>query len=280
MNDYIYYNGKYSPYQNAAIPLTDRSIYFGDGCYEVMLMGRGVPYQFDKHFERLNINCKRLMIPFSLTKRELLSVIYRLSDLSCVQTAVIYIQVSRNGDRRNHEISERHTGCNLLVTLNDYTIPKQRELKAITVSDKRHTLCDIKSLNLLYSVISLNEAMRRGCDCAIFIKNGIVTEESRSNLFIYKDNRLVTHPLDECILPGITRSNIIHLSDKLGIKVSERNFGEQEMLCADEIFISSTTKFVFRICEINGISCGMKNDEIFHDIYNNLTRDFLHNSIN
>ncbi len=278
MNEYAYYNGSYSLTNNTFIPISDRSIYFGDGCYDVVLLNNGIPYQLDLHFNRLKANCKRLDIRFSLTERELLSIVHRLSDLSCLPTAVIYIQVSRAGEKRNHEIKPEYQS-NLLITISKYHIPQQRSLRAITLPDERHTLCDIKSLNLLYSVLSLHRANEQNCDCALFVREGYVTEESRSNIFIFKNGELITRPLDNCILPGITRSNVIELAKSIGVTVSERLFSESELMSADEIFVSSTTKFIFRISEINGICCGMKADLLFEELYKGLIIDFLNNSI-
>lgn len=275
MNEYAYFNGSFSLLKSTAVPLTDRSIYFGDGCYDVLLLKDGMPYQLELHLERLLKNCRRLKIPFSMTAREILSVIHRLSDLCCIPTGVIYIQVNRNGEKRKHEICEGYN-ANVLVTLSKYEIPRQHPLTAITVPDKRHEICDVKSLNLLYSVLSLQEANARGCDCAIFVRNGYITEEARSNVFIYRNNELITRPLDEYILPGITRRNVINVAQELGVRVTERRFDEDEMLNSDEVFVCSTTKFIQRISHVNGLPCGMKNGVIYFRIYENIVNNFIH----
>ena len=143
MKDYAYYNGIFSPFEKTSIPLSDRSIYFGDGCYDVILLHNGTPYQFVEHFSRLLCNCNRLFLSLDLNQRQLLSIIHRLSDLSSISSGVIYVQISRNGGKRKHEISV-DSRSNVLITLTKYSLSDRSPLKAITVEDKIHNLCDIK----------------------------------------------------------------------------------------------------------------------------------------
>ena len=274
MSEFVFYNGKFMPYSEAKIPLSDRALYFGDGCYEVMLYKGGCVYQIDEHFERLTTNCRRLFLPFTVDKRELLSIIHKLSDISCIPDAVLYIQVTRGGGKRNHE-TDPEGGANLLVTISEYRIPEKQTLKAITVEDRRHSMCNVKTLNLLCSVLALREANEAGCDCAILVKDGFVTEESRSNVFILRDGILMTRPLDSYVLPGIMRSNIISVAGVLGIPLCEKCFTSEDLLKADEVFISSTTKFLMRITEIDGIPCGGKNEHILNRIYGKLVSKFI-----
>ena len=274
MTNYAYFNGEFGRFDEVKIPLSDRSIYFGDGCYDVLLVRGGRVYQFAEHYGRLVGNCAALKIPFSFDARRMLSIIHRLCDLSCLSDAVVYIQVSRNGGKRQHEFDG---GCvaNLLVTVGDFMLCEPSVLSAITVEDRRHHICNIKTVNLLCSVLALREANEAGCECAIFLHDGIVTEESRSNVFIFKNGRLVTHATDNKILPGIMRSNVISLARQIGIPVDEREFGIDELYGADEVFVSSTTKFLRRVGRIDGVCRGMMRNDIFEMLYGGLMDDFL-----
>jgi D-alanine transaminase len=187
---------------------------------------------------------------------------------------VIYIQISRRGGRRRHEIEEKY-GADVLVTVSGFELGDPIDLSAITVEDRRHLMCDIKTVNLLCSVLALAEANEVGCDCAIFLRDGVVTEESRSNVFILDDGKLITHPTDRKILPGIMRANLIALADRLGMAVEEREFGADELYSADEVFVSSTTKFLRRIKSIDGQKCKMAENEIYRQLYRGLVDDFL-----
>ena len=274
MSDFVYLNGEFKRFSDAAIPLGDRAIYFGDGCYDVLLVRHGRVYQFEEHFTRLAGNCKRLMIPFNYDGRRMMSIIYRLCDISCINDAVVYIQIGRRGGKRRHEIEEEY-GADVLVTVSDFTLGEPTPLSAITVEDRRHLLCDIKTVNLLCSVLALREANEAGCECAIFLRDGVVTEESRSNVFILEGGRLITHPTDRKILPGIMRANLIRLAGGLGMTVEEREFGLDELYSADEVLVSSTTKFLRRIKTIDGRRCKMSENEICGRLYGGLVQDFL-----
>ena len=274
MSDFVYFNGQYGRFCEVKIPLSDRGIYFGDGCYDVLLVRGGRVYQFEEHFGRLVGNCDALKIPFSYDGRRMLSIIHRLCDLSCLHDAVVYIQVSRNGGKRRHETDDEY-GSNILVTVSDFRLCEPTVLSAITVEDRRHLLCNIKTVNLLCSVLALREANAVGCECAIFLRDGIVTEESRANVFIFKNDRLVTHPADSKILPGIMRANVIALAGRVGIPVEEREFGTDELYSADEVLVSSTTKFLRRVGRIDGVCRGMMRNDVFEMLYGGLVSDFL-----
>ena len=274
MTNYAYFNGEFGRFDEVKIPLSDRSIYFGDGCYDVLLVRGGRVYQFAEHYGRLVGNCAALKIPFFFDARRMLSIIHRLCDLSCLHDAVVYIQVSRNGGKRRHETDDEY-GSNILVTVSDFRLCEPSVLSAITVEDRRHLLCNIKTVNLLCSVLALREANAVGCECAIFLRDGIVTEESRANVFIFKNDRLVTHPADSKILPGIMRANVIALASRVGIPVVEREFGTDELYSADEVLVSSTTKFLRRVGRIDGVCRGMMRNDIFDVLYGGLVSYFL-----
>src|SRR5699024_9317164 len=112
-----------------------------------------------------------------------------------------------------------------------YTSTRERPVKLVNngmkaqlTEDIRWLRCDIKSLNLLPNVMAKETALKSGYDEAIFIRDGIVTEGSSSNVFIVKNKEIITHPANNFILNGITRRNVIKFANKLKIKVSELPF--------------------------------------------------------
>lgn len=275
MASYAYYNGKYDLHERLSVPLSDRALYFGDGVYDVMLVRHGKVYQAEAHFDRLSLNCGALELPFSTSLREVLSVIHRLCDLSNIIDGVAYIQVSRYSERRAHEFDSR-SECNLLITVTEYSGHGERSASAITLPDRRYGMCNLKTLNLLPSVIALAEAKRQGADCAIFLRDGTVTEEARSNVAIIKGKVLLTHPLDHTVLPGITRANLLRAARELGIAVEERGYSLEEMISADEILVSSTTKFLRRVTKLNGIGTKCADYGLYGALRERLIMDFLH----
>lgn len=273
MQDYAYYNGVFCPYDAMTIPLSDRSIFFGDAVYDVMIGALGVPYQANEHFSRLFKNAKQIGLVDLPDADEMLKIIFSLVELSRADEFIIYIQLSGRGARRGHLRSE--DGVNLLVTITEAAIPSKLEYsRAITLPDERHRLCDIKSTNLLSAVMSVKTAKDSGTDIAIFHRGEDVTECSYANLSMYKDGVLVFHPFDRDILDGITQRNLTRLCEELSVKTEERIIKTNELLQADFVIYTSTTKF-FKIVEsVNGIDLSARNLQVANKLFDALKEDF------
>ncbi len=259
MGALAYYNGVITDYADARISLSDRSVFFGDGVYDVMLAGRVKIYQLDLHLQRLKRNASRIGIDYPQEIEAVIKKMVRLSDLEC---CAVYVQLSRSSAERIHA-PDSDAPTNVLVTIGETSIhPTSKEIEAITFEDIRYKMCDVKSLNLLPSVLASIEAKKRGCDEAIFVRDGIVTEGAKSNLFAVKDGILHTHPTGRHILPGITRQNVIRLAKAAGIEVCEACFGDEELFSADEVFITSTTKLLRKVAKIDGKAVGSGRFEV------------------
>ena len=275
MEGYAYYNGKIGRCDDISIPLTDRLIYFGDGVYDVILGHSGRMFLPDDHIDRLVKSMARLNIIHNLSKKELISLIYKLINISGYKSYLIYISCSRGADERRHSYLDC-TSVNLLITIREFYPQFSGALNLITMDDSRYDYCNIKTVNLIPSVIAATKAEMQGCDEAIFIKDGIITECAHSNIFILKDNNLITHPESSCILSGITRKYLIKIAAECGISIVERGFTQEELFDADEVIVTSTTKFVKEALTINGICVGGKNPGLLSTLKNHLF-DLYHN---
>lgn len=272
MDTLVYYNGVYSSFWDASIPLTDRSIFFGDAVYDVVLGTRyGGLYQLDRHIKRLTDNAS--FMGFDL-KEDIQALAEGIAKMADAEFYSLYIQLSRVGRERNHT-SATPERSNVLIVLSEAALPDPKiPVSAITCEDKRYSLCNIKTVNLLPSVLASEKAEKMGADEAIFIRNKIVTEGAKTNVFIINDNVLTTHPSDHCILPGITRENLIIAAKQLGLSINEEKFTKHDLFSADEILITSTTKFVRRVHLLDGTEVGMKNGEIYAKLSRSLRDDF------
>ena len=277
MIDYAYYNGVYTPYDDTVIPLSDRSFYFADAVYEVMLGRCGKVHNLALHLQRLESNAKSIGIEYSLSEDELLTILDTLTSLAELDTYVVYIQLSGNSQRRTHIRSSGRS--NLLITLTHTEIPKDAEpISAITLPDRRYDYCNLKTTNLLPAVLSMKSAQHTGCDIAIFHNNGIITECSHANIFILNGMTLATPPLSSRILPGITRAELIRFAPKKGIRVQEREIRLDELQSADAILITSTTHFL-RICtKVDSTTCNVNNIAIASELFALLREDFENNT--
>jgi len=140
----------------------------------------------------------------------------------------------------------------------DFLDPMDRDYSCITMEDTRYFHCDIKTINLLPSVIYTQRAEEAGCDETILHRGERVTECAHSNVHILKDGRLQTAPCDHLILPGITRAHRIAQCREMGIPVLEEPFTVEEMMEADEVFFTSASALCCRISEIDGKPVGGK----------------------
>lgn len=253
MSALAYYNGAVTDLGKVRIPLSDRSVFFGDGVYEVMLAGKVKIYQQEQHLKRLRQGAERLGIPVPC---ELEATINRMVRLSHFEKCSVYAQLSRSSDTRIHA-PERENDPNLLITVSEIELQHTHvPILAKTADDVRYRMCNVKTLNLLPSVLASISAAKNGCDEAIFVRDGIVTEGAKSNLFIAKNGILYTHPNSSFILPGITRENVLRLAREIGIECREERFGTDYLYSADEVFITSTTKLLRQVREIDGKTIG------------------------
>lgn len=276
MKSYAFYNGCYGEYTSITVPLSDRAVFFGDGVYDVMIGRNRQIYQFDKHITRLLGNARHIALNADVSDTDILTFCKKLIGLASPEDGfMLYIQLSRNGERREH-VFGKEAGYNLLITITDFDYSvNPKPISLITREDIRYRMCNIKTINLLPAVLASSAAARVGADECIFVRDGIVTECSHSNIHILRGDRLITHPTDRDILPGITRGNLIDLCKECGISVSESRFTVGDMMAADEVLITSTTKFLRRCSNIDGIDCGMRCSDTAVTLADSLVVDFL-----
>ena len=251
MRDFAYYNGAITPYDAACIPLSDRSIFFADAVYDVMI-GRGkIPYQADEHLNRLLENGRAIGLENLPSKQELTEAINTLLIEASADDFMLYVQLSARQKRRLH--SRTDSSVNILMTVTSASIPSELStISAITLPDLRHGYCNVKTTNLFPAVFSVALAESAGSEVAIFHKDGKVSEASSANVSLILDGTLITHPHDTSVLPGISEQNLIKAANTVGLRHEIRTFTITEMLSADLVPVTSTTK-LFKLCtEING----------------------------
>lgn len=252
---YAYYNGIFDKKDNIQIPLSDRSIFFGDAVYDAMIGSYDRILWEEEHIERLLTNASKIGIKHKFSKNKLSSLFREIGVRSRLSSYFLYCQISRNLAARNH--SANNCTSNLLITIDPIEIKEiNKPLKLITVPDKRYEMCDIKTVNLLPAVLSATIAENTGADEAVFVKDEYVTECTKSNISILKQGRLITHPKSSRILPGIAREHLIKICQSENISIDERPFTINEMINADDILVTSTTKLCRKVSHINNQSVG------------------------
>jgi D-alanine transaminase len=176
---------------------------------------------------------------------------------------LIYWQISRGTGRRRHNFPT-DSSPNVWVMIEPARIKEpEAQYKLITTEDQRHLLCTIKTINLAANVLMGQKAAEAHCDEAVFYRNGLVTECSKSNLSILKDGVFQTAPTNFNILPGISRANLLKACQALGIVIQEQPFSLKEMMAADEIIVSSSGALCVSAYEIDRQAVGGKDPHTF-----------------
>lgn len=275
MKNLGYYNGVVDEIENISIPMGDRVCFFGDGVYDATYSRNYKIFSLGQHIDRFFNSAKLLEINLGVTKEELKSLLQELVNKMDTGENFVYFQATRGTDGvRNHVFGEGKAN----IWINVYhkeILDVYKRVKLITLPDTRFFHCNIKTLNLIPSVIASKRASEKGCFESVFHRDGRVTECAHSNVHIIKDGALITAPTDNLILPGIARRHIIDACGELGIPVYERPYNLDELFSADEIMVSSAGALCLAAEEIDGKAVGGKASEILKSLQDKLLKDFL-----
>ncbi|WP_085523796.1 D-amino-acid transaminase [Tuberibacillus sp. Marseille-P3662] len=240
------------------VDIEDRGYQFGDGVYEVIRVYEGRLYAMEEHMERLDRSCREIQMSLPYSLEEITNNIKALVTKNELSTGIVYLQITRGAAPRVHQFPDHAQSI-----LTAYTKPMDRPhqllasgIDVVTLEDIRWLRCDIKSLNLLGNVMAKQEAKTKQCQEAVFIRDGQVTEGSSSNVFVVKDNQVITHPATNLILNGITRVKVLEWLKDKGIEVIESAPTPEQLTTADEMFITSTTMEVMPVISLDGTTIG------------------------
>lgn len=262
MKNLAYYNGRISSIEDMMIPANDRGFYFGDGIYEVAMVFHHKIFALEDHLDRMFNSASMLRIELPYTKEEVGNLLTELILKVESPCQFLYWQVTRGTSPRNHLFPEQ-VSSNLYVYSKPWKgVETSDEYRLLSITDTRFLHCNIKTLNLIPNIMAAQKAKEAGCQEAVFVRDGYVTEGSHSNVSMIKDGVFITHPLDCLILPGTERKHMIAYCGELGILVEERAFTLEELAEADEIIVSSTSHPSMRAMELDGKAVGMKNPEL------------------
>lgn len=252
MKNIGYYNGIVDSLENLKIPVLDRAVYFGDGVYDVAYAINWNIISLDEHLDRLYKNLKLLKINEPLEKNNLKSLIIDLSKRLDNGNLQIYFQISRGSAIREHAFSD-DMQSNLLIMINEKEIIKDKYVDCITKEDTRFYHCNIKTLNLIPSVLAAKEALDKGVYEVIFHRNKRITECSHSNVHIMKNGRFITAPEDNLILPGISRKHLIEKMRLDGVEVLEKEYYLEDLYSADIVYITAAGAPCLKVKKIDNI---------------------------
>lgn len=256
----VYLNGEYLPMAEAKISPMDRGFLFGDGIYEVVPSYEGQFVGFGPHIDRMLNGLAEVEIKNDFTKAFFKEICSQLCEKNGNGNLGIYLHVSRGADtKRFHAYPEGITPTLFAYTFEIPPAPtadinKAKTYKVATHQDLRWQRCNIKSTALLGNVMHYQQGHKAGYDeTLLFNAQNELTEAASCNAFIVKDGIVITPELDTQKLPGITRLVLLNILQKYSdIKVEERIVTRDEVLNADEVWITSSTKQVGAVVEMDG----------------------------
>ncbi|AGA33855.1 D-alanine aminotransferase [Thioalkalivibrio nitratireducens DSM 14787] len=252
-------NGDYRPLESVCISPLDRGFMFGDGVYEVIPSYRGVLFEVDAHLDRLRRSLAAIRIADPLTGDAWRKMLERLLSLNPGADRAIYLQVTRGVAARDHAFPQTPSAT-VFAMVNPIRPPAPelagRGVGAITLPDQRWGRCDIKTVTLLPNVLARQQAAEQGAVEAILLRQGKVTEGAASNVFVVRDGHVLTPPLSDAILPGITRRVLIDVLRGTRWPCDEQPVSEDELRGADEIWLTSSTKELLPVTSLDGKAVG------------------------
>ena len=256
-------DGELMPLAQARISPMDRGFIFGDGVYEVVPVYAGRLFRFDEHMARLARGLARIRIVPPRTREQWLAAARRLVQAMQAQTGVadqlVYIQVTRGVAMRDHVMPpDIEPTVFMMASAMKPPTAEQRHhgVACVTARDFRWERGDIKSTSLLGNVLARQISADQGVMETIMFRDGWLTEAASSNVWIVHEGALLGPPKSEHVLEGIRVELLRELCEDVGIAYNLRPISEADVRAADEVLLSSATKEILPVTQIDGEPVG------------------------
>ena len=273
----IYLNGQFMPLEEARIPVLDRGFIFGDGVYELVPVYSRVPFRLDEHLARLDRSLAEVRIKNPYSRERWREIVTQLVAQQAHEDQGVYFQVTRGVAKRDHAFP-KGVEPTVFMMSNPLVNPSAEQVekggRAVTAEDFRWLRCDIKSISLIGNCLLRQLSADVGAAETILVREGKLTEASASNVFVVRGGVIQTPAKSNLILPGITYDVVVELARGAKMALEFREVTEGELRGADEIWVTSSSKEVLAIVELDGKPVGNgKPGPVFRRMYH-LYQDF------
>ncbi|MCM8791147.1 MAG: branched-chain-amino-acid transaminase [Candidatus Omnitrophica bacterium] len=254
----IWLNGKMVDGVKARISVFDRGFMYGDGLFETMRSYAGVVFRLDAHINRFYTSLAVLGIKPPYGKKTIKAAIYKLLKVNRLKSAYIKVIVTRGEGRFGISHKDTFRPNTVIVTKDFEDYPTWMFEKGISAEiigsirqNEMSILSRVKSLNFLPYIMARFAAKDMGYDEAILTNTkGHIAEAATSNIFLVKEGALITPSLFSGILPGITRTTVLEIARNLKIGVREKTVFREDLLSADEVFITNSLAEIIPVTRI------------------------------
>ena len=259
-------NGHITDAAHASISVFDHGFLYGEGIYETLRTYHGVPFLYDRHLRRLRQSAALMALPVPFEDAALLADIRKTiaAHAGGLQEAYIRVLLTRGVGELSYNLAAT-PAPSVVIIVKPYVPPPDRtftdgiRLSLVSVRRNHPQALNpmIKSNNLLNNALAMQEALKRGADEALMRNQaGELVECSQSNVFLVKDDAVVTPPLSGGLLPGITREFVLELADELGVPAREERLTPDDLRTAPEAFITGTTREVTPVVRVDDLTIG------------------------
>ena len=259
-------NGRISGERDATISIFDHGFLYGEGVYETLRTYNGQPFLYDRHMRRLRRSADMLVLDVPFTDERLAEQINDTIAAANLGSSEAYIRVllTRGIGELTYDPKATPNPSVVIIIKPHVDPPAEAFEKGVKVcvspflrNHPGSVNPMIKSNNLLNNALAMQEAMRRGGTESIMRNyRGELTECTQSNFFIIKNGVALTPPLDAGLLPGITREFVFEIGRDIGVNVREQVLRDDDLFSADECFLTSTTKELVPIVQVDDRKIG------------------------
>jgi D-alanine transaminase len=266
--------GQFTTVDKATVSVLDRGFIFGDGIYEVITVYGSKPFRFAPHMARLARSLVEVRIPNPRTDAQWLALAQELVAIDSgasgaqsiganghndAQNYLLYLQLTRGVALRDH-VMPQGIEPTVFMMRSPLKLPtaQQREegVACVTAHDFRWEKAHIKSTSLLGNVFARQISFDAGANETVMFRGDYLSEGASSNVWVVKDGCVIGAPKDHRVLEGIRYGLIEELCKSCGLKFELRRITRQEVMQADELMLSSATKEVLPITQLDGSPVG------------------------
>lgn len=256
----VYLNGKFLPIEEAYVSVMDRGFLFGDGVYEVIPVYSRRPFRLEEHLKRLQSSLDGIRLASPHDNGEWTDLIRQQIEIADYPDQSLYLQISRGpGEKRSHAFPAIARPTVFMMTEPLSTPPAEQRkngVAAITATDIRWLRCDLKAVSLLANCLLRQLAVEAGCAETVLLRDGFLSEGAASNIFVVRHDILLAPQKNHLMLAGITYDVVLELATRHGLRTEVRDVLEDEVLSADELWMTSSTKEVLPIVSLDGKPVG------------------------
>ena len=266
----VYINGLFTPLRNAKISILDRGFCYGDGLFETLRASNGQIFYIEQHIDRLFDSLQKVLIELPMTRLELTNVVKETLARNKYKNAIIRLMVTRGDTESNIQIDSK-IHPTLVINIRPFIpLPKLAYKKGVRVMlfQERANLVNgislrLKSCNYLSNILIKALSNKKNYTEGVVVDSDFgVTDGTTSNIFIVEQGQIKTPPLSPYVLAGITRQIVLEIARDHKIPFTEEKITADELIYADEVFITNSCIEIVPVTQVNSNFIGLKKPGI------------------